>query len=60
MFFQHASVREFVDAVENITGRTVRAFHSSIDTEAEGQAVEVFVLYPEGNEGRSRKAFAEV
>jgi hypothetical protein len=29
--FQYATVREFCDPVEGITGRTVRSFHSSID-----------------------------
>jgi uncharacterized protein YbcI len=54
LFFQYASVAEFCRPVEKITGRVVRSFHSSVDTERDGQAVEVFVLYPEGNEGRSR------
>jgi uncharacterized protein YbcI len=60
MFFQYATVREFCEPVEQITGRTVRAFHSSIDTEADGQAVEVFVLYPKGEEGPSRTEAAEL
>jgi uncharacterized protein YbcI len=54
MFFQYATVREFCQPVEDITGRTVRAFHSSIDTKIDGMAVETFVLYPEGQEGPSR------
>jgi uncharacterized protein YbcI len=54
MFFQYATVREFCEPVEQITGRKVRGFQSSIDTEADGQAVEVFVLYPEGYDGPSR------
>jgi uncharacterized protein YbcI len=58
-FFQYASVREFCEPVERITGRKVRAFHSSIDVEAHGMAVEVFVLHPEGYEGTSRTAFAD-
>lgn len=32
MFFQHASEREFTEAVERATGRKVRAFVSGIDT----------------------------
>ena len=32
MFFQHAAERAFVDAIEQITGRKVRAFVSGIDT----------------------------
>jgi uncharacterized protein YbcI len=45
MFFQYATVPEFVEAVERITGRKVRAFVSGIDT---GQDVssEVFYLEP--------------
>jgi uncharacterized protein YbcI len=54
MFFQYASVREFCRPVEEITGRTVRSFHSSIDTEADGMALETFIFYPEGQEGPSR------
>lgn len=54
MFFQYATVREFCDPVEKVTGRTVRAFHSSIDTKANGMAIETFVLYSEGQEGPSR------
>jgi uncharacterized protein YbcI len=59
MFFQYASVKEFCEPVERLTGRRVKAFHSSIDTEAEGMAVEVFVLHPEGYDGPSRAALAE-
>src|SRR3954465_12671444 len=54
MFFQYATVRDFCDPVEDITGRTVRSFHSSIDTKVVGMSVETFVLYPEGQEGPSR------
>jgi uncharacterized protein YbcI len=59
MFFQYATVREFCEPVEQITGRKVRAFHSSIDTEGDGQALEVFVLHPEGYDGPSRAERAE-
>jgi uncharacterized protein YbcI len=59
MVFQYASVKEFCEPVERLTGRKVKAFHSSIDTEARGMAVEVFVLQPEGYDGPSRAAFAE-
>ena len=55
-FFQYATVREFCTPVEDITGRVVRAFHSSIDTRRDGQSAEVFVLYPAGSEGPSRAA----
>jgi uncharacterized protein YbcI len=54
MFFQYATVREFCEAIQQITGRTVRSFHSSIDTKVEGVAVETFILYPEGQDGPSR------
>src|SRR3954470_24469572 len=32
MFFQYATVSKFCEPVEQITGRVVKAFHSSIDT----------------------------
>jgi uncharacterized protein YbcI len=54
LFFQYATVREFCEPVERLTGRKVRAFHSSIDTEADGMAIEAFVLHPEGYDGPSR------
>jgi uncharacterized protein YbcI len=54
LFFQYAALRDFCEPIEQITGRKVRAFHSSTDTAAEGQSVEVFVLHPEGYDGPSR------
>jgi uncharacterized protein YbcI len=54
MFFQYASVPTFCEPVERLTGRKVRAFHSSTDTAVDGMSVEVFVLHPEGYEGPSR------
>jgi uncharacterized protein YbcI len=45
MFFQHASEKVFVDAVERITGREVRAFVSGMDTHQD-VATEVFYLGP--------------
>ena len=45
MFFQHASERAFIDAVERITGRTVRAFVSGMDT-SQDVSSEVFYLEP--------------
>jgi uncharacterized protein YbcI len=54
MFFQYATVREFCEPVERLTGRKVRAFLSSIDTVADGLAMETFVLHPEGYDGPSR------
>jgi uncharacterized protein YbcI len=60
MFFQYASVREFCEPVERLTGRKVRSFVSGMDTEVEGLAVELFVLHPEGYEGPSRTELAEL
>jgi uncharacterized protein YbcI len=54
MFFQYASVREFCEPVERLTGRTVRAFISGTDIEIEGISVETFVLHPRGSTARSR------
>ena len=60
MFFQYASVREFCEPVERITGRKVRSFHSSIDTEENGLSTEMFILHPVGHEGPSRIERAEL
>jgi uncharacterized protein YbcI len=60
IFFQYASVREFCQPVERLTGRTVRSFHSSVDTYVDGIAMETFILYPEGHEGLSRIELAEL
>jgi len=54
MFFQYASVREFCEPIERLTGRKVRAFLSAVDTQANGMAMETFLLYPEGHDGPSR------
>ena len=54
MFFQYASVPEFCEPVERLTGRTVRAFVSGTDTEVEGLSVELFVLWPAGSKEPSR------
>jgi uncharacterized protein YbcI len=53
-FFQYASVREFCEPIERLTGRKVKAFTSGVDTEVDGLSVETFVLYPEGSTGPSR------
>ena len=45
MFFQHAAERAFIDAVERITGRTVLAFVSGMDT-SQDVSSEVFYLEP--------------
>ena len=54
MFFQYATVAEFCEPVERLTGRKVRAFISGLDAVADGLAVELFVLHPEGYDGPSR------
>jgi uncharacterized protein YbcI len=48
-FFQYATVAGFCEPVERLTGRTVRAFISGIDTMVDGLSVETFVLYPIGD-----------
>ena len=53
-FFQYATTRQFCDSVERITGRTVRAFVSGIDTQVDGLSMESFVLHPAGYDGPSR------
>jgi uncharacterized protein YbcI len=53
-FFQYATTRRFCDPVERITGRTVRAFVSGIDTQVEGLSIESFVFHPAGYDGPSR------
>ena len=58
LFFQYATVREFCEPVEQITGRKVRAFVSGIDTEADGLCTEVFAFHPAGYDGPSRIASA--
>jgi uncharacterized protein YbcI len=56
--FQHANERNFVEPVEQITGRTVRAFVSGTDTHQDVSS-EVFYLdpvaSPEANNGRLRR-----
>jgi len=60
MFFQYATVREFCEPIEAITGRKVRAFISGLDTHVDGLAVETFILHPVDAHGaRSRADFAE-
>ncbi len=61
IFFQYATVREFCEPIERLTGRTVRAFVSGIDTEVDGLSTETFILHPMGTDSpMSRIAFAEV
>lgn len=58
-YLQYASTRRFCEAVEQITGRKVRAFLSGIDTVADGLSTETFVFYPPGQDGPSRIVHAE-
>jgi uncharacterized protein YbcI len=43
LFFQTATSQRFIDAVQNITGRTVRSFSSSVDPVA-GVVCEIYIL----------------
>jgi uncharacterized protein YbcI len=54
MLFQYASVKDFCDPVERLTGRRVKAFMSGIDTIVDGTSVETFLLHPVGSDGPSR------
>jgi uncharacterized protein YbcI len=57
-YFQYATVPEFCQPVERITGRKVRSFQSSIDTKVDGLSVESFIFYAEGEDGPSRSDLA--
>jgi uncharacterized protein YbcI len=54
MRVQYSTVRAFCEPVERITGRKVRSFLSSTDTEVDGLSMETFVLHPSGYDGPSR------
>jgi uncharacterized protein YbcI len=54
MFFQYATLREFCEPVERLTGRTIKAFISGIDTAVDGLSIETFILHPEGSDAPSR------
>jgi uncharacterized protein YbcI len=55
LYFQYASVREFCEPIERLTGRKVRSFVSGTDSEVDGLSVETFVLWPAGTpDARSR------
>src|SRR3954466_8256140 len=58
MYFQYASVREFCEPVERLTGRKVRSFVSGTDSEVDGLSVETFVLWPAGADVPSRTELA--
>jgi uncharacterized protein YbcI len=53
-FFQYATVPQFCEPIERLTGRKVRAFISGIDTAVDGVSTEMFFLHPEGYDGPSR------
>ncbi len=46
LFFQHANEKAFVDAIEGVTGRSVRGFVSGTDTRQDISS-EIFYLEPE-------------
>jgi uncharacterized protein YbcI len=46
MFFQVATAAQFIETVESITGRTVRAFASATDPD-QGVVMENFIFEPE-------------
>jgi uncharacterized protein YbcI len=54
MYFQYATIPEFCEPVERLTGRKVRVFISGIDTMVGGASTEMFLLHPEGYDGPSR------
>jgi uncharacterized protein YbcI len=56
-FFQYASVKEFCEPIERLTGRRVRAFVSGVDAETD-VSVETFVLHPAGSDAPSRSDLA--
>jgi uncharacterized protein YbcI len=53
-FFQYATLPQFCEPIERLTGRKVRAFISGIDTAVDGVSTEMFFLHPEGYDGPSR------
>ena len=53
---QFSTLAEFCSPVERLTGRNVRAFLSSTDTEVSGLSMETFLLHPAGYDGPSRIA----
>jgi uncharacterized protein YbcI len=59
MFFQYATVKEFCQPIERITGRRVRSFVSGIDTAVDGLSVELFVLHPAGSDAPSRTEYTD-
>jgi len=58
-FIQYATVKEFCDPIERITGRRVRSFVSGIDTAVDGLSIELFILHPAGSDAPSRSEHVE-
>ena len=56
MFFQYASVDDFCEPVERLTGRRVRSFISGIDTMVDGASAELFLLHPADSQNGERRA----
>ena len=50
MYFQHATKDAFIETIERLLNRKVRAFNSSIDTQND-VSVEVFHLEPVSSSG---------
>jgi uncharacterized protein YbcI len=57
-FFQYAAMRDFVEPIEELTGRRVRSFISGIDSQTD-VAVEMFIFHPRGSDGLSRTELGE-
>jgi uncharacterized protein YbcI len=53
-FVQYSALREFCEPVERLTGRTVKAFLSGVDTQVDGLSIETFVFHPQGSDEPSR------
>ncbi len=58
LLFQYAETVTFCEPIERLTGRTVRAFVSGLDTHSD-LASEMFLLHPSGYEGPSRSALRD-
>jgi uncharacterized protein YbcI len=54
LIYQYATIHEFCEPVERLTGRRVKAFVSGTDTAVEGLSVETFILHPDGSDAPSR------
>jgi uncharacterized protein YbcI len=59
MLFRYATVRQFCEPVERLTGRRVKAFVSGIDTAVDGLAIDTFGLHPEGRSALSRIEYGD-